>query len=117
VLVWSLHEDRRLDYAEPPELAAANLDEPMTVFLSKTQRQDRGWFFTNANDAAQTVLRLRAYRADVELCGIYWPEKTLAGRVVLEGEEPPASGGEPTAEHGKPPDVRAWILQQPAANP
>ena len=115
-LVWELHEGRRLDSAVPSELATTNLNETMTVFLAQSKRQDRGWFFKTANDEFQTVLRLRAYRIDMELCAVHWPEKTLAGRVVLEGEEPPTRGGEPIAEHGKPPDVRAWISRQPVQN-
>lgn len=117
VLVWSVFEGIRLDQVEPSQLAATSLNEPMTVFLVKSRREDRGWFFTNANDEFQTVLRLRAYRSDMDLCAVYWPEKTLAGRVALEGAEPPTRGGEPIAEHGKPPDIKAWILQQPLESP
>ncbi len=117
MLALALNERRRLDSAVPSELSTTSLNEPMTVFLAKRRHQDRGWFFQNANDEFQTVLRLRAYRIDMELCAVQWPEKTLAGRVVLEGEEPPTRGGEPIAEHGKPPDIRAWISRQPVQNP
>jgi len=117
ILVWSVYEGIRLDQVESSQLAATNLNDPMTVFLAKSRREDRGWFFTNSNDEFQTVLRLRAYRPDMDLCAVYWPGKTLAGRVALEGTEPPTRGGEPTAEHGKHPDIKAWILQQPLESP
>lgn len=71
VLAWAADYGHRSEQFEPADLRAASLDEPITVFLYRSLRHDRGWFFTNANDEMQTVLRYPAYREDLEICAVY----------------------------------------------
>jgi hypothetical protein len=113
VLAWAADYGYRTESLEPARLRAGRLDEPITVFLHRSLRHDRGWFFTHSNDKTQTLLRYPAYRQDIEICAIYWPENRVAGRILLEGGEPPMQNGQPQAEHGTPPDLAAWFDQQP----